>query len=99
MVLRRVLLYVQNVPWLADYHGREQGLVGSIVPAVELDDGGNVAYVDDRDGEASEYVEAWQRLEPITPESAVGMRNRVLRELREHAAKRLLHGMVRGVRT
>jgi hypothetical protein len=97
--LRRVRLRVDPVPWLEHYHGREAGLVGEVVDAVELDDAGMVAYVDDRDGEASEYVEAWQRLAPITPDSTVGMRGRVLRELREHAARRLLHGEVLGVRT
>lgn len=98
MRVRRVRLRVRNVPWLSDYHGREAGLVGEVVDAVELDeaDGGVLAYVDDRDGEASEYVEA---LEFAAPAGESPMRRRVLNELRQHAERRLLHGDVVGVRT
>lgn len=92
------------MPWMKDYHGREQKLVGTVVDAVELDDGGVVAYVDDRDGEASEFVEALERVELAIagahgeqyPEKQLP---RIMRELREHAAMRLLHGEVEGVRT
>jgi hypothetical protein len=102
MRLRRVLLHVQNVQAIKDYHGREAALIGSVVPAVEMDDGGMVGYVDDRDGEASEFVDALRYVD-ATPVTAAGdpsrMRARVLSELREHAAKRLLHGAVRGGRT
>jgi hypothetical protein len=116
--LRRVRLRVDPVPWLEHYHGREAGLVGEVVDAVELDDAGMVAYVDDRDGEASEYVEALEHIEAASSEAgfsaahggpyalAGGRRAptsrqlaRVRRELREHAARRLLHGEVLGVRT
>jgi hypothetical protein len=106
MLLRRVLLHVENVAWLKDYHGREQGLVGQIVPALELDDHGVVAYVDDRDGEASEYTEALERVSlatvgggPGTEHRTAGQYEVIVRELRDHATNRLLHGRVMGVRT
>jgi hypothetical protein len=106
MTVRRVLLLVENVACLSDYHGREQGLVGQSVPAVELDDGGVVAYVDDRDGEASEYAEALESVTlatlvggPGTEHRTAGQYARIMRELRQHAAARLLHGRVTGVRT
>lgn len=102
MRVRRVRLRVANVPWMEHYHGREAKLVGELVDAVELEQDESrgrvsVAYVDDRDGEASEYVEA---LENLARTPAMGtMRARVMRELQEHAARRLLHGEVEGVRT
>jgi hypothetical protein len=103
MRVRRVRLRVRNVPWMTDYHGREARLVGTVVDAVELDDGdgGVLAYVDDRDGEASEYAEALDNLRvPSTGELlASKMTSRTLEELRDHARRRFLHGDVIGVRT
>ena len=104
MRVRRVRLRVRNVPWMADYHGREAKLVGSVVDAVELDDGdggGVLAYVDDRDGEASEFAEALDNLRvPSSGElMASKMTTRTLEELRDHARRRFLHGDVVGVRT
>lgn len=101
MTTRRVRLRVANVPWLKDYHGREQGLVGAVVDAVELDDGQIVAYVDDRDGEATEFHEALHFMDVAGGGGQAllsATRVRVTRELREHAASRLLHGDVIGVR-
>lgn len=100
MRARRVRLRVLNVPWMEDYHGREAGLVGEVVDAVELDHStdhvhGLVAYVDDRDGEASEYIEALGQVRsshsPVALTAQEG--------LRQHAERRLLHGDVVGVRT
>lgn len=106
MLVRRVRLRVLNVAWLNHYHGREAGLVGKIVDAVEIDDAGMVAYVDDRDGEASEYVEALQNVQATTLVGGPGTEHRtgrqyerIMHELREHASQRLLHGDVLGVRT
>lgn len=92
-----MLLRVQNVAWMDTYHGREAGLIGETVEAVELDTGGHVAYVDDRDGEASELVSAYRAAAAVGPRG-VRMADKVREELREHAAKRFLHGDVRGVR-
>lgn len=92
--VRRVRLRVRNVPWMADYHGREAGLVGVVVEAVELDVGDTVAYVDDRDGEVGEYVELLNGL--TNPDSFVGRKAR--EELRQYAQRRFLHGDVVGVR-
>lgn len=109
MRTRRVLLLVQNVPWMADYHGREAGLVGQTVPAVELDDedpDGTIGYVDDRDGEASEYADALDNVGRTVlvggPEATIktaGQYAKIVREMRTFAGPRLLHGMVKGVRT
>jgi hypothetical protein len=94
MMVRRVLLLVQNVAWMEHYHGREAGLLGQIVPAVELDTPQAVAYVDDRDGEASELLEALQGTS--NPESHVARAARA--QLRQMAERWALHGEVRGVR-
>lgn len=102
MIVRHVLLHVQNVAWLAHYHGREAGLVGETVDAVELDTGGHVAYVDDRDGEASELVEAVcgarDAFEVKPTDATARTLDRFRDELRTHAQRRFLHGEVRGVR-
>jgi hypothetical protein len=101
MRVRRVRLRVRNVPWMTDYHGREARLVGEVVDAVELDTGdsdGVLAYVDDRDGEASELAEAWAY---AAGAGAAGARmlDKVKQELMAHAKRRFLHGDVIGVRT
>ena len=102
MRVRRVRLRVRNVPWMSDYHGREAGLVGTVVDAVELDEGdaGVLAYVDDRDGEASEFAEALENLRVGSTGELMAskMTTRTLAELRDHAARRFLHGDVIGVR-
>lgn len=95
MRVRRVRLRVRNVAWMENYHGREAGLVGTVVEAVELDTPTAVAYVDDRDGEASEYVEMIGGL--TNPDSPVGVKIR--EELRQFAQRRFLEGDVVGVRT
>jgi hypothetical protein len=90
---RPVKLRVANVAWMEDYHGREARLVGEVVDAVELITDSAVAYVDDRDGEVSELVEA------AANEIAAGVRGgRFHSQLQEHAARRFLHGTVVGVR-
>ena len=88
-------LRVANVPWLPHYHGREAGLVGEVVDAVELDEAGHVAFVDDRDGEASEYVEVLAGVSRMDSPVALSAQ----RGLRQHARRRLLHGEVEGVRS
>lgn len=94
MTTRRVLLRVENVPWMQHYHGREAGLVGQVVAAVELETREAVAYVDDRDGEASDLLEA---LEGVTnPQSPVALAAR--RELQQRTKRWALHGRVTGVR-
>lgn len=95
--MRRVRLLVKNVPWMDNYHGREANLVGQVVDAVELDNTVSVAFVDDRDGEASEYAEAVLRARRTE-----GVSERALahyeEQLADHAQRRLLHGDVMGVR-
>lgn len=97
---RRVLLRVANVSWLADYHGREAGLVGETVDALELDTGDHVAYVDDRDGEASMLMEALSNVAAscATGRLASSFETRARKALMDHAQRRCLHGEVRGVR-
>lgn len=99
MRVRRVRLRVANVPWMEHYHGREAKLVGELVDAVELDDGEAVGFVDDRDGEASAYVEALELMGADPSMRSTVMYRRTTAELREHATRRLLHGEVEGVRT
>jgi hypothetical protein len=105
---RRVRLLVQNVPeaLMPDYHGRDAALIGETVDAVELErqggaDGVVVAYVDDRDGVASELVEAVGYAEAVALRGPAidRHRERMRRELEDHAKRRFLHGDVMGVRT
>lgn len=93
-----MLLRVKNVPYMEHYHGREAGLVGELVDAVELTtDGkglepGTVAYVDNRDGEAQELAEA-----VLHARKAGVVGSAYERELEAHAKRRFLHGDVEGV--
>ena len=106
MQVRRVLLRVANVPWMEDYHGREAGLVGEVVDAVEIvtEEIGSyadvVAYVDDRDGQTTELAEALAHLDatPATRSAESTMRRRVESEFAAHAKRRFLHGEVTGAR-
>ena len=94
MQVRRVRLRVANVPYLEAYHGREAGLVGQVVDAVELTTNDHVAFVDDRDGEASELAEALQH----AGAEQSPMRRRIVKEMTDHAGRRFLHGVVTGAR-
>lgn len=90
---RQVLLRVQNVPWMEHYHGREAGLIGSVVDAIELTTDKHVAYVDNRDGEAEDLVEAVMHARTA---GVVG--SAYERELETHAKRRFLHGEVEATR-
>lgn len=93
----RVKLRVLPVSWLADYHGREVGLVGQVVDAVALTTPGTVAYVDDRDGVASELLESALMAARAAPGSVMARKTRA--ELMDHSRRRFLHGDVIGVIT
>lgn len=100
--VRSVRLRVQNISWMADYHGREANLVGEVVDALEVIGKDAVAYVDDRDGEATELwaaLSAAQQAYKLKPNAAVRRSvDRFRREFRTHAARRFLDGQVMGVR-
>lgn len=102
MRTRHVILRVQNVPWMEDYHGREARLIGELVEALEVTTDKAVAYVDDRDGEASELAEAViSATEAHQLQGSHGTGRTVERfraEFESHCARRFLHGEVQGVR-